>query len=213
MRCILVRSNGEINLEHAGERRMATTTVRFTEEEIQSIFGHEAAEDEKPERLKSYYFKSAIYEKATAELGLRILVGHKGIGKSALFTVAMQEERDRGQLPILIRPDDITGIGTDTGDFLKTIREWKHGLQEIIGRKTLDALGIHREGNVSAALSSAGKFIAFLKDSLKPYVEAKVDLAPAQQALIANFLKNGTITVYVDDLDRGWEARKQDIAR
>jgi len=192
---------------------MATTTVRFTEEEIQSIFGHEAAEDEKPERLKSYYFKSAIYEKATAELGLRILVGHKGIGKSALFTVAMQEERDRGQLPILIRPDDITGIGTDTGDFLKTIREWKHGLQEIIGRKTLDALGIHREGNVSAALSSAGKFIAFLKDSLKPYVEAKVDLAPAQQALIANFLKNGTITVYVDDLDRGWEARKQDIAR
>ncbi len=125
----------------------------FTEENIQSLFGHEAAEDEEPERLKSYYFKSSIFEKVTAKVGLRILVGHKGIGKSALFTVAMQEERERGQLPILIRPDDITGIGTDTGDFLKTIREWKHGLQEIIATKATEALGIQQKGNLKAVLT------------------------------------------------------------
>lgn len=183
------------------------------DEQIQQIFGHEAAEDEKPERLKSYYFKSLIYEKVTAGLGLRILVGHKGIGKSALFTVAMQEERERGQLPILIRPDDITGIGTGTGDFLKTIREWKRGLQEIIARKALEAIGINRQTDVGDALSGAGKFVMFLKDSMKPYISKNVDLAPAQQLVIRNFLTSGVITVYVDDLDRGWEARKQDIAR
>jgi hypothetical protein len=187
--------------------------VSFTEETIQSIFGHEAAEDEEPERLKSYYFKSSVFEKVTAKLGLRILVGHKGIGKSALFTVAMQEDHDNGQLPILIRPDDITAIGTDTGDFLKTIRDWKHGLQEIITRKALEEFGINRAGSLSSTLSGAGKLLAFLKDSIKPYSESKVTVAPVQRLLIANFLKNSSITVYVDDLDRGWEARKQDISR
>lgn len=185
----------------------------FNEETIQSIFGHEAAEDEEPERLKSYYFKSSVFDKVTAKVGLRILVGHKGIGKSALFTVAMQEERDRGQLPILIRPDDITAIGTDVGDFLKTIREWKKGLQDIIATKALESLGIAKQGNLSAALSGAGKIFSFLVDSAKPYVEKNVSLNAAQELLLGNFLKNKTITVYVDDLDRGWEARKQDIAR
>jgi hypothetical protein len=185
----------------------------FTDEVIQKIFGHEAAEDEEPERLKSYYFKSSMFEKVTAKVGLRILVGHKGIGKSALFTVAMREERDRGQLPILIRPDDITGMGTDTDDFLKTIRDWKHGLQEIIASRALDVLGIRETGNLAAALSGAGKLVSFLVDSARPYIAPKVDLSPAQRSLISNFSKNRTITVYVDDLDRGWEARKQDIAR
>jgi hypothetical protein len=187
--------------------------VSFNEEDIQRIFGHEAAEDEEPDRLKSYYFKSAIFEKVTAQVGLRILVGHKGIGKSALFTIAMDEERERGHLPILIRPDDITGIGTDTGDFLNTIREWKHGLEEIIATKAMEQFGINSQGNLKASLSGAGKILSFLKDSLNPYVSSKVSLAPAQRLVVGNFLENGTITVYVDDLDRGWEARKQDIAR
>lgn len=190
-----------------------TGDLTFNEEEIQSIFGHEAAEDEEPERLKSYYFKSSVFEKVTARAGLRILVGHKGIGKSALFTVAIQEEKERGQLPILIRPDDITAIGTGSGDFLQTIREWNHGLQEIIATKALEALGIEGQGNRSVILGRAGRVFSFLADSAKPYINSKVSLSPAQKALITNFLKTKTITVYVDDLDRGWEARKQDINR
>ncbi|HYL62087.1 MAG TPA: hypothetical protein VE077_05645 [Candidatus Methylomirabilis sp.] len=187
--------------------------LKFTDEQIQKIFGHEAAEDEEPQRLKSYYFKSSVFEKVTAELGLRVLVGHKGIGKSALFTVAMQEERDRGQLPVLIRPDDIAGIHTNDGDFLDVIRQWKHGLQQIIAGKALQALGINRPGTMGEALSGAGKVLNFLRDSAQPYIRHKVALAPAQEAFLKRFLKNSVITVYVDDLDRGWEARRQDIAR
>lgn len=107
-----------------GARTMANT-IRFTEPTIQNIFGHEAAEDETFKRLKQYYFKISVYEKITADLPLRILVGHKGIGKSALFMISIHEDQDRGRLPILIRPDDITGIGDDTRNFLQTIREWK----------------------------------------------------------------------------------------
>lgn len=83
--------------------------ISFSEEEIAALFGHEAAEDENPERLREYYFKSSTYDQAVADLPLRILVGHKGIGKSALFQIAMGEDEDHGRLAILVKPDDILG--------------------------------------------------------------------------------------------------------
>jgi hypothetical protein len=188
-------------------------TFQFNEETIQQIFGHEAAEDEHPERLKTYYFKSAIFDKVTAPIKLRILVGHKGIGKSALFTIAMQEERERGKLPILIRPDDITGIGQDSTNFLEAITAWKTGLQEIICKKVLEGFGVQFPENRKKMVTGTGKVITFLETTLRPYTKSKVDIAPSQKLLISGFLKKGSITVYIDDLDRGWEARKQDISR
>ena len=56
--------------------------VEFTEENIQKLFGHEAAEDENIERLKEYYFKNKVYNKVASDLSLRILVGHKGLPRS-----------------------------------------------------------------------------------------------------------------------------------
>jgi hypothetical protein len=117
-------------------------SLDFSEMEIQKLFGHEAAEDEDPDRLREYYFKSSTYEQITTDLPLRILVGHKGIGKSALFQMAMSEDKDHSRLSILIKPDDIVGLGTTTDDFLKTIREWKDGLLEIIISKALNYTGI-----------------------------------------------------------------------
>ena len=91
----------------------------FNEYELQRLFGHEAAEDEDPERLKQYYFKSKVYSQVVNDLPLRILVGHKGIGKSALFQVAIDEESSKNRLTLLIKPDDIVGMAEDTTDFLK----------------------------------------------------------------------------------------------
>ncbi|MBA4124488.1 MAG: hypothetical protein H0X72_18760 [Acidobacteria bacterium] len=65
--------------------------IEFTDDNIQKLFGHEAAEDEDPERLKKYYFKSSIYDRIATDLPIRILVGHKGIGKSALFKIAKDQ--------------------------------------------------------------------------------------------------------------------------
>lgn len=187
-------------------------SLRFTDDVIQQIFGHEAAEDENIDRLKQYYFKGKIYEKVTVNLPLRILVGHKGIGKSALFKIAMREQRGCSDLPLLIRPDDILGLGTHTGDFLHTIREWKHGLQEIIAKKTLEMVGVNKPENMQEILTKTGKVISFLNDTLAPLSASKIDVRPAQMALVKRFLKTNAITVYVDDLDRGWEGRKENIA-
>lgn len=65
--------------------------MRFTDDKIRELFGAEAAEDEAPERLKAYFFKNRAYDSLMANLPLRLLVGHKGIGKSALLRMAYFE--------------------------------------------------------------------------------------------------------------------------
>ena len=188
--------------------------TKFTDANIQAIFGHEAAENEDVARLRQYYFKTSDFARITSDLPLRILVGHKGVGKSALFTVAIQEDRDAGQLPILIRPDDITGIGTATTDFLQIIRDWKSGLQEILARKILDAFGVsHPEGLRGSVTGGAGRMLSFLKSTLAPVLNGKVALGSTDQALLTRFLADAGIDVYIDDIDRGWEGRTEDIQR
>lgn len=186
--------------------------VEFTEDNIYRLFGNEAAESESLPRLKEYYLKSRTYEQIVGALPLRILVGHKGIGKSALFTVAISEDPERGLLPVIIRPDDVAGIGKQTTDFLSLITEWKNGLIKIISRKITDAIGLDDEGALAKINWYSGQVINLLVKSIKP-LEEKVDLEPAQRLLIRNFLQKKVINVYIDDLDRGWEGKRDDIRR
>ena len=137
-------------LPSAGEMRgrlMSFQVRQLDDETIQRLFGHEAAENEDAERLRQYYFKSQVYDRITSRLPLRILVGHKGIGKSALFMVAMQEDREAETLAILIRPDDVLEISSDAKDFLRRIRDWKAGLLRIIYDKALSAVGVEKAPN------------------------------------------------------------------
>jgi hypothetical protein len=186
-------------------------SITFTEQEIQQIFGSEAAEDEKIERLRSYYFKSKIFEEVNADLPLRILVGHKGIGKSALFQVAMAEDEEKNNLSILIRPDDIIDLGEDDRDFLKVIRSWKIGLTEIIAEKVLTSIG-NTSGNWKQKLSNySGKLLNFLYDSFQH--QNIININPARQSIADRFSKAKKVFVYIDDLDRGWEGSKVGVRR
>ena len=63
----------------------APLVLRFDDETIEKIFGAEDAENEIPERFKEYFYYSKTYENITNSLPIRILVGHKGVGKSALL--------------------------------------------------------------------------------------------------------------------------------
>ncbi|MCH7497270.1 MAG: hypothetical protein IH971_05400 [Candidatus Marinimicrobia bacterium] len=186
-------------------------TLTFSETEIQALFGHEAAEDEDPERLRDYYFKTATYDHVATDLSLRILVGHKGIGKSALFAIAIAEDREQGRIAVLIKPDDIAELGTDTTDFLKTVRAWKLGLVEIIASNVLRSFGRSGAGISSKLKQFGGGVLEFLKNSFREPDNLKLDAT--NQHLVTQFLKNSVLTVYIDDLDRGWEGRRQDVVR
>ena len=191
---------------------MARTALQFDDETIQALFGHEAAEDEDKARLKEYYFKSDTYRRIRADLPLRILVGHKGIGKSALFTVAMQEDEDVGVLPLLIRPDDVVEIDTKDDDLLVAIRNWKEGLVRIVYEKALTSLGVPAERPAELP-HVAGKVVHFVVDLLQPVLKRYVDLSTAQHGAIKCLMQKKTICVYLDDLDRGWSAQRSEIAR
>ena len=184
--------------------------MEFSEEEIAALFGHEAAESEDIERLKGYYYKSQVFSQVVNNLPLRILVGHKGIGKSALFRVAMEEENEAGKLALLIKPDDIIGIGGNTDDFLSEIREWKKGITEIISKKALISFGMLHEGLRSKLNEYGGNFINFLQETISV---KDINLEPSKKLVLNDFLKTGKIFVYIDDLDRGWQGRPEDIKR
>lgn len=190
---------------------MPPTSLRFDPVEIQHLFGHEAADDETPERLKEYYLKNDTYQNVTAPLPIRILVGHKGIGKSALFKVAMIEDQQNNEVPILIKPDDIVELARDSADFLLTIRAWKEGLREIIAAKTLAVFGCEYSGVNKRLQNSAVRLTSFLADTLKEHL--KIDTALARSALVRRFLNSNRVKIYVDDLDRGWEGKRDDVRR
>ncbi len=188
------------------------TRHNFNDETIQSIFGFEDAESEPIERLREYYFKKDTFDRVVSNLPLRILVGHKGTGKSALFKVAIAEEKENGNLPILIKPDDIAELGKSDENFLLRIRQWKYGLTKIIGQKVFNEFGINDE-NLLGKLGNFGlKLVSFLTDSVS-VIKDSVDLSPAQMKLVENFLKSNKIIIYIDDLDRGWQGKKDDINR
>ncbi|MFW3427321.1 P-loop ATPase, Sll1717 family [Aliarcobacter butzleri] len=184
--------------------------VSFSEIELQNLFGHEAAEDESPERLKEYYVKTGEYEQIVSDLSLRILVGHKGIGKSALFKIAMQEDETNNILNILIKPDDIAYLGTEDKNFLQIIREWKNGLIEIIAKKILTQTCPSNHSSIANVKHYGTELISFVIDT---FSSKNINILPTRKKFVENFINKNKINVYIDDLDRGWQGQKDDITR
>jgi len=191
---------------------MKKSFLSFSDENIQSLFGYEDAESESLDRLKEYYFKKDTFKRVVSDLPIRILVGHKGTGKSALFKVAISEEKEKGNLPILIKPDDIAELGKSDENFLLRIRQWKYGLTKIIGLKVLSELGVENESFTNKLGQFGIKLISFISESVKT-IKDNVDLSSTQKLLIDRFLEHKKIIIYIDDLDRGWSGNKDDISR
>lgn len=179
----------------------------FTDEEIAALFGHEAAEDEKPDRLREYYFKNEIYEQIKADLPLRIIVGHKGIGKSALFKVAQQEFEEEGILTITLTPDDIIDIDDNVVDMLKLIRIWKNGLQDIIVEKSIKKFG----DEYAPMKGLTGPILNIIQKVIES--KSGFSIAKEKEALVTSFNRHKKVVIFIDDLDRGWEGKKNDIRR
>lgn len=144
---------------------MAQQEFEFDDATIEKLFGNEAADYENLDRLKEYYFKGKAYARVTADLPLRILVGHKGIGKSALIRYAMHEDYMQGTLPILIKPDDVVEVAKSNVDFLQRIKDWKIGLSQVIAKKSLDEFGIGDNAALQLITQPGGKLLNALHDS------------------------------------------------
>jgi hypothetical protein len=141
----------------------------FTDENIQKLFGIEDAENEAPDRLKEFFFRNKAYENLTSNLPIRILVGHKGVGKSALLKVAYLEDQEDEVLSLWLRPDDIRSkVNSRETDLNALIESWKIGLANLIFQKIVEyvqpdteskALG-HIKGTLNSILFAAKDFLS-----------------------------------------------------
>lgn len=193
---------------------MTSEKFAFDDVTIEKLFGNEAADYENLERLQEYYFKGKAYARVTADLPLRILVGHKGIGKSALIRYAMNEDYMQGILPILIKPDDVLEVAKANVDFLKRINDWKVGLNQVIGKKALEEFGIGDNATLQMITQPGGKLLNALQVIFASMIEkVGVDVSPVKMGVAKKFLEKKKIRIYIDDLDRGWSARKDEINR
>lgn len=188
--------------------------ITFSEEQIQGLFGYEAAEDEKLARLKSYFFKNDAFNKVKADLPLRILVGHKGIGKSAIFRIAYQENVANNKLALWIRPDDIAdlcNVSDESQDFLKLIRAWKDGLEKLIYDLVIENIGVNVEND--AVRPHLTKGLKVLNSVVSMFKSDSFCIDSAKEVVASNFVKNQSIYIYIDDLDRGWTGNVGSIRR
>ena len=95
--------------------------------------------------MYNFYVKGTAYKTLKSTLPLFIIVGHKGTGKSALLKILETEEREAGNIPISIRPDDIFEQ-TET-DINKMILIWQEKLSKIIFDKLIENIVVINEAD------------------------------------------------------------------
>lgn len=177
--------------------------VQFNETSIQRLFGHEAAEDEDPARLREYYFKSNIYDQVITELPVRVLVGHKGIGKSALFQIAVAEHAERDDITVVIKPDDVLELISRSDDFLQLVRDWKLGLRRLI---------VQRAG-AQLDLGESIHLPEMCRPSVVQNLRTAVETYGVRNLRAKRFFRLPRVFVFIDDLDRGWQGKGPDVQR
>lgn len=184
--------------------------MEFDDRTIRDMFGTDAAEDDDPARLKAYFFKNRAYQNIRANLPLRILVGHKGIGKSALLKISHLEDQDDGILSLAIQPNNL--IIKDSGNlsFIEKIDAYRSLIVGAISRKALEKMSFSGDSSAFGALEASAKRLvaALLRVAAE---KVGIDADEETFRVRRNFQNSQTIRVYIDDLDRGWSASKDDI--
>jgi hypothetical protein len=142
------------------------------------------------------------------------VVGHKGVGKSALLKRAYLDDVEKQILAVEIKPNDISELMiSPTGEsFIQKIERWKSGIRRIVAQKAVN--GLINDGydavageKVSQIGASTTKFLRSVIEYWKPRINDAINVSIAE-----SFLKTGLIRVYIDDVDRGWSASDADIS-
>jgi hypothetical protein len=184
---------------------------RFDDLTIANIFGVEDAENESRERLLQYFYRNKAYDALRQPLPIRLLVGHKGSGKSAVLKFSSLQDEEEKVLSVWIKPNDLVKyMSHEEPDLNRMIEVWKRAITDIVFEKTIEKLGLTLDEQQNAIIFHSIKGMISAARAL--LVEKLGTIADeAAKAMAATFLKDETVRVYIDDLDRGWKARQHDI--
>jgi hypothetical protein len=207
----------------------------------QLSFGAPAAERDIQRGLVGYFVESETYHRV-ARGEKTIVLGNRGTGKSAIFKVLAERERESGASVIELRPEDYSyemlaqmlrseaqGSWAKHGAFAAA---WKYLVLILIMKdlthsgprfKRGDAARIYKylrdnhgdfQGNLAAILISylkrlegikVGNYEASVKTRELARLYKLEELEPLLPAL-KGILEQRRVLVFVDELDRGWDA-------
>ncbi len=187
--------------------------LKLDDETLNDILGAEDAENENAGRLKEYFYKNKAYESLRASLPLRVLVGHKGVGKSALLKVSEIEDQEENLLSIWITPTDLAKpLSESSDDFNRLVGVWKDEIKKLIVERSWLALGAS-EGRpiLDGAVNTSKDLVAIITKAISDKAGNAFD--QTKKLILDKFKSEKVIRVYIDDLDRGWQSRKADIRR
>jgi len=181
--------------------------------DLELLLGADAAEDELDERLAAYFLETATYhEVSRVTAKLRVIVGNKGTGKSAIFRMAARADTAASRLPIEVRPDDLADVAKGSLNYLQLVAAWKKGLAEVIIEKSLRALGEGDAKFLGRTKKATGQMLDVIVKALGDEQKGfKLTAARAEAARA--FMTNRELVIYVDDLDRGWTGTAADATR
>lgn len=190
-------------------------SITFSEDQISELFGELAAEDEKLGRFRESFFKSDTYEQIHNERPLRILVAHKGVGKSALFRMSYLENVGKNNLALWIRPNDIADLCKveENENALQLIEKWKKGLYYKIIDLVFREFKLPVQSEKTQEYFSKGIQLVDTISSVVREINEKIDVDATKKAIAKKYLLNNIITIYIDDLDRAWQGTKENINR
>lgn len=189
--------------------------ITFSEDQISGLFGELAAEDEDIHQFKQSFFKSSTYTRIHNDRPLRILVAHKGVGKSALLRMSCEENKDQKTLVLWIRPNDIDDLCNveENENSLSLIEKWKSGLNKRIAELVMREFQTSFDNEYINSIINKGMKLIDVITSIVKDIGEKIDIENSKKAVVDKYLKNHKIVIYIDDLDRAWEGTAGNIRR
>ena len=190
-------------------------TITFSEDQISGLFGELAAEDEDIHQFKQSFFKSNTYTRIHNDRPLKILVAHKGVGKSALLRMSCEENKDQKTLVLWIRPNDIDDLCKveEAENSLSLIEKWKAGLNKRIAELVMREFQTSFDNEYINSIINKGMKLIDVITSIVKDVGEKIDIDNSKKVVVDKYLKNHKIVIYIDDLDRAWEGTTGNIRR
>jgi hypothetical protein len=142
--------------------------VSLPQESLSKVdFGAPAAERDIERGLDEYFVESEAYSRVKAG-AKRILIGGRGIGKSALFQVLARRERDRGSYVIELSPEDYsyelltqTMASQDRGSWAKRgayAAAWKYLIYVLIMKEVSTR-------RIQLGMGAGGQIYRYIRDN------------------------------------------------
>lgn len=184
---------------------MAKREFDFSAEDMRLLLGSEQAEDGDEARLCEFFFTPIVYKEITDSTRLKVLVAHKGVGKSTIFHYARSQEANGGE-HLFVDKDEILCIDIPSEmPFGLQVTRWVAGLRGLFARMvcahSLRVADAAMLDVLQAYITSANKPI---QDLLSAQPPKDVEFPKALLHKLLDQFHEHLYVFYLDDLDYGW---------